>query len=165
MTDAPEYFPEDPPITETPDPRACLCKCCFPGTAVWAWQACDNPCDNIGAFFCCCLWTLICWSPPKRQKKFKPLGQEKKCCCCECHPKDCCCHFWFPLHAVYAWQGFDVMFEAILMIVGVALGVSAPLMGCYACCCWVPAPMQKQWGAPAGMVGPAVAGQGYGATK
>eukprot|EP00392_Amoebophrya_sp_AT5.2_P015718 g15934.t1 len=92
-----EYVPaymaeENPPIVEFADPRNTIMRllCCHP--VVCAWQGCDKPMHNWLTCFCCCFFTLCCWKPGPRQKKFKPLGQEKKVCCscCECHPEALC---------------------------------------------------------------------------
>mmetsp|Transcript_25663 Transcript_25663/g.64656 ORF Transcript_25663/g.64656 Transcript_25663/m.64656 type:complete len:183 (+) Transcript_25663:91-639(+) len=167
------YMPDrDPPMVESVDPRGCLMKCCCGGLAVWSWQGCDNPGDIWIVcclhFFCHCAWcfTMFCWKPAPRQKKFKPLGQEKKMCCCECNPLDKCCRFWFPCHAIYTWHGCDNMLDTILMIGLPVLNLFCCLQ-CYAACCWIPGPVQKVWG-KSSMVGAPVgvaASPRYGSTR
>eukprot|EP00392_Amoebophrya_sp_AT5.2_P009271 g9299.t1 len=175
QTNSPEYADseymadQDPPMLESVDPRGCLMKCCLPEVAVWAWQGCDNPCDM---FLVCLLsglrlgfcFTFLCWKPPLRQKKFKPLGQEKKMCCCECNPLDKCCRFWFPCHAIYTWHGCDNMLDIILMF-GLTVLNLFPCLMCYAACCWMPNPQQKVWGKPSMVGAPVAASQDYGSTN
>eukprot|EP00392_Amoebophrya_sp_AT5.2_P012628 g12735.t1 len=163
----PEYMPDaDPPVVETPDPRSLLMKCCFPSPVVFAWQGCDTPVHNVLANIFCCLFTLCCWTPGPRQKKFKGLGQEKKVCCCECHPKDKCFRFWCAREAIYGWHGCDHTLDVVLMILlpllsGPTSGGSELALSLYACCSWKPHGEQKVWGKKP-MVGQAVAAENYG---
>mmetsp|Transcript_4805 Transcript_4805/g.11824 ORF Transcript_4805/g.11824 Transcript_4805/m.11824 type:complete len:226 (+) Transcript_4805:232-909(+) len=152
-----EYVPaymaeENPPIVEFADPRNTIMRllCCHP--VVCAWQGCDKPMHNWLTCFCCCFFTLCCWKPGPRQKKFKPLGQEKKVCCscCECHPEALCHRLFCAWEAVYAWQGCDSWCDACILIPLATIGWSIPFgflpSGIYAVFCWEPPPRQKVLG-------------------
>lgn len=109
--------PENPPMTQKlSDPRGCLMRFFLPTCSVFGWQGCDHPIDLAAAAFFCCCFTFCCWKQPPRQKKFKKLGLERKVCCCECHPRDQCCRFWCPCHAILAWQGWDNALDNVLLL-------------------------------------------------
>eukprot|EP00392_Amoebophrya_sp_AT5.2_P003955 g3960.t1 len=54
----------------TCDPRDWCCRCWFPATAVYAWEGCDYPWNNVLSLCCCCLFTVCCWAMAARQKKW-----------------------------------------------------------------------------------------------
>lgn len=144
---------ENPPIVETCDPRGCPMKWFFAPLAVFAWQGCDKPMDNVLSWFCGCLFAFCCWKPGPRQKKFKPLGQEKVCCF-ECNPQACCFRCCCPPLAIYSWQGCDKTSDCVICTT--CQGPLALFLSIYTAFCWKPAPQQKVWGGKA-VVGQAVA--------
>ncbi|CAD7932298.1 unnamed protein product [Amoebophrya sp. A120] len=158
----------DKAVVDFYDPRTCFCRFFCPTLAIWAWQGCDDPAAIIISAFLCTncaagwLYSLLLWSPGPQKIFAVETTDEPKYLCCFCHPKDQCCRFWFPVVAVFTWQGCDGIVD---LFCAVSSGIVPFLGNFYVCLLWGPGDSQKMWGGEAVVGAPVVASTNYGATE